>query len=77
MFLCSEQLHIYKTLIGDSPFLCKDYEKEIITRKQRIKALITNSDFAAMAESLEKLGEENGLKVTVMHENIFNCMHHI
>lgn len=36
-----------------------------------------NSDFAAMAESLEKLGEENGLKVTVMHENIFNCMHHI
>ena len=36
-----------------------------------------NSDFAAMAESLEKLGEQNGLKVTVMHENIFNCMHHI
>ena len=48
VFLCSEQLHIYKTLIGDSPFLCKDYEKEIITRKQRIKALTTNSDFAAI-----------------------------
>ena len=35
-------------------------------------------DFAEMAEKLSKKGEEEwGLKVFVMHEDIFNCMHHI
>ncbi|MBP3272768.1 MAG: ACT domain-containing protein [Ruminococcus sp.] len=37
-----------------------------------------NIDFAEMAEKLSKKGEEEwGLKVFVMHEDIFNCMHHI
>ncbi len=37
-----------------------------------------NIDFAQMAEELSKKGEEEwGLKVFVMHEDIFNCMHHI
>lgn len=37
-----------------------------------------NIDFAEMAEKLSAKGEnEWGLKVLVMHEDIFNCMHHI
>lgn len=34
-------------------------------------------DFAALSDSLTALGEEMGVKVHVMHEDIFNCMHHI
>lgn len=35
-------------------------------------------EFAEMADKLSKMGEEEwGLKVFVMHEDIFNCMHHI
>lgn len=37
-----------------------------------------NIDFAEMAEKLAAKGEnEWGLKVLAMHEDIFNCMHHI
>lgn len=37
-----------------------------------------NTDFAKMAEELSAKGEKEwGLKVIVMHEDIFNCMHHI
>lgn len=37
-----------------------------------------NVDFAKMSEELSAKGEnEWGLKVLVMHEDIFNCMHHI
>ena len=37
-----------------------------------------NVDFAEMADALSKKGEEEwGLKVLAMHEDIFNCMHHI
>ena len=36
-----------------------------------------NSDFASMSDSLTALGDEMGVKVHVMHEDIFNCMHHI
>ncbi|MBR4661229.1 MAG: ACT domain-containing protein [Clostridia bacterium] len=35
------------------------------------------SDFSALSSSLEKLGEEIGMKVHVMHEDIFNSMHRI
>ena len=40
---------------------------------------ITNSkvEFSVMAEAMEKIGEEMGLKVYVMHEDIFNSMHRI
>lgn len=33
--------------------------------------------FAAMADSLDQLGQELGLSVHVMHEDIFNSMHRI
>ena len=36
-----------------------------------------NTDFAALSDSLTALGDELGVKVHVMHEDIFNCMHHI
>lgn len=36
-----------------------------------------NKDFASLADSLEELGNSTGLKIHAMHEDIFNCMHHI
>lgn len=36
-----------------------------------------NKDFTNMAEELGKMGDEMGLKIHTMHEDIFNCMHHI
>ncbi len=33
--------------------------------------------FSGMAEELEKLGNELGLSIHVMHEDIFNSMHRI
>ena len=34
-------------------------------------------DFALFAESMQKKGEENGVDIRVMHEDIFNTMHRI
>ena len=36
-----------------------------------------NSDFASMSDGLTALGEDMGVKIHTMHEDIFNCMHHI
>ncbi len=36
-----------------------------------------SSDFSQLNASLEKLGDEIGMKVHVMHEDIFNSMHRI
>lgn len=33
--------------------------------------------FAEISTRLEKLGEETGLKIHIMHEDIFNSMHRI
>ncbi len=40
---------------------------------------ITNStvEFSTLADSMEKIGEEMGLKIYTMHEDIFNSMHRI
>ena len=35
------------------------------------------SDFSELSSSLEKLGEEIGMKVHVMHEDIFNSIHRL
>ena len=35
------------------------------------------TDFAAFSEELKKSGEENGVDIRVMHEDIFNTMHRI
>ena len=36
-----------------------------------------NSDFAALQSSFNALGEEIGMKIRIMHEDVFNPMHHI
>ena len=36
-----------------------------------------NSDFATMADGLPELFQTMGVKIHTMHEDIFNCMHHI
>lgn len=36
-----------------------------------------NSDFAALQSSFNTLGEEIGMKIHIMHEDVFNSMHHI
>lgn len=36
-----------------------------------------SSDFSDLASALEALGEKIGMKVHVMHEDIFNSMHRI
>ena len=33
--------------------------------------------FASFADSMKKLGEEKGLEIHAMHEDIFNSMHRI
>lgn len=34
-------------------------------------------EFSTLSESMEKIGEEMGLKIYTMHEDIFNSMHRI
>lgn len=36
-----------------------------------------NVPFTEMVDAMQKLGEENGLDIRAMHENIFNSMHRI
>ncbi len=36
-----------------------------------------NIDFSSLVEALDKDGEEMGMKVHCMHEDIFNAMHRI
>lgn len=36
-----------------------------------------NCDFAAFREAMKQAGEENGVDIRVMHEDIFNTMHKI
>ena len=36
-----------------------------------------STDFAQLADDLTALGVSMGLKIHTMHEDIFNCMHHI
>lgn len=36
-----------------------------------------NSDFGMVVDGLKALGEENGLVIQAMHEDIFNSMHRI
>ena len=36
-----------------------------------------NSDFATLADGLPEFCQTMGVKIHTMHEDIFNCMHHI
>lgn len=35
------------------------------------------ASFSQLSDEMEKLGEQQNLKIHTMHEDIFNCMHHI
>lgn len=36
-----------------------------------------STSFAQLSDEMDKLGAEQNLKIHTMHEDIFNCMHHI
>jgi len=36
-----------------------------------------NEPFAELADAMTQLGKEENLSIHTMHEDIFNCMHHI
>ncbi len=35
------------------------------------------SEFTAFVDAMTKMGEENGLVIHTIHEDVFNAMHHI
>ncbi len=51
--------------------------KDIFTMIMLIDIEELSADFADLAGSLEKLGADIGMKIHVMHEDIFNSMHRI
>ncbi len=36
-----------------------------------------NTPFAELSDAMAQLGKEQNLQIHTMHEDIFNCMHHI
>lgn len=66
--------------------VCSDYEANVVEVSQSVLqdmfAMIMlvelrKKNFKELSSSLEKLGDENNLKIHSMHEDIFNSMHKI
>jgi ACT domain-containing protein len=68
--------------------VCMEYKVNILDITQTVTgeyfAMIMLTDISALetpfidfAEKLGSLGKENGLEIHVMHEDVFNTMHHI
>ena len=68
--------------------VCSEHEANVIEVSQSVLqdmfAMIMlvdiskiNKPFAELADSMTELGESLGLSIHTMHEDIFNCMHHI
>ncbi len=68
--------------------LCAKYNANIIDVTQTVmqdlfcmimlcETETLSAPFAAFVDEAEKLGEENSLKIHVMHEDLFNSMHRI
>ena len=51
--------------------------KDMFTMVMLIDISDLSSDFSALQNSLYALGDKIGMKIHVMHEDIFNSMHHI
>ena len=51
--------------------------QELFTMVMLLDISDINSDFSALQNMLYELGEQIGMKIHVMHEDIFNSMHHI
>ena len=45
--------------------------------KSQSPRLLLEKDFATFADDMNKVGQENGVDIRVMHEDIFNSMHRI
>ena len=52
---------------------CAEYNANVIEVTQSVLQDL----FATMADGLTELGQTMGVKIHTMHEDIFNCMHHI
>ena len=51
--------------------------KEMFTMVMLVDITTLRDDFATMQGELYALGERIGMKIHVMHEEIFESMHHI
>ncbi len=51
--------------------------QELFTMVMLLDISKINSDFSELQNMLCGLGDEIGMKIHVMHEDIFNSMHHI
>ncbi len=67
---------------------CADYNVNVIEVTQSILQDLfcmimlvdiskINTTFAQLSDDMAALGDSQGLKIHTMHEDIFNCMHHI
>lgn len=76
-----------KGIIAKVSAKCFDYGANILDISQSIVgeyfAMIMliemddKTDFGSAVDGLKKLGDENGLVISAMHEDIFNSMHRI
>lgn len=68
--------------------ICAEYKANVIDVTQTVLedmfAMIMlveishlSSDLGVLRETLEKMGCENNLQIHVMHEDVFNTMHHV
>ena len=66
--------------------VCSEYDSNIVEVSQSVLkdmfAMIMlvelgKKNFGELSSTLEKLGDENNLKIHSMHEDIFNSMHKI
>ena len=75
-------------IIAKVSALCADYDANIIDITQSVMRdyfamiMLVEIDslkikFADFADVLAKLGDERGLVISAVHEDIFNTMHHI
>ena len=80
--------HDAKGIIAKVSAACADMGANIVEISQSVLeeyfAMIMVVDvsdisvpFTEMVDKMAKLGEENGLDIRTMHENIFNSMHRI
>ncbi len=51
--------------------------QELFTMIMLIDISDITSDFVSLQTALSELGEKIGMKIHVMHEDVFNSMHHI
>ena len=73
-------------ILAEVSTVCSEYDANIVEVSQSVLqdmfAMIMlvelgKKNFGELSSTLEKLGDENNLKIHSMHEDIFNSMHKI